>query len=317
MADFISGFWDLYVAGFIVFGLLLCLILMVANMTSQESGAPQLQGHVWDETLREYNNPLPRWWLILFVGTVLFAIIYLVVYPGFGSRNSTAPYKNDTGLRMEYAEEMRQAKTVYSLEKYAGNQNLAALAADKDAMATGQRLFLTYCTQCHGSSGKGSRGYPNLTDSDWLYGGDPETIKASIADGRAGVMTPFEGTLNKEQIEDVANYVLTLSGSKEKADPARAARGKPIFENPGNCALCHGVDGKGALAMATEMGSPGLAGLGGPNLTDDTWLYDDKLETIIEGITHGRNNAMPTWKHFLDDAKLNLLAAYVYSLSTK
>ncbi|MCL2644893.1 MAG: cytochrome-c oxidase, cbb3-type subunit III [Betaproteobacteria bacterium] len=309
MADFISGFWDLYVMGIVAFGLVLCLILMVANMTSQESGAPQVQGHVWDENLMEYNNPLPRWWLILFVGTVLFAIVYLVIYPGFGTRNSTP--EKETGLRKEYAEEMRQSKAAYSLEKYAGTQNLAALAGDKEAMVTGQRLFLTYCTQCHGSSGKGAYGYPNLTDDDWQYGGDPETIKATITEGRAGVMTAFGGTLNPEQITDVANYVLSLSGNKN-ADLARAERGKPIFEAPGSCSLCHGPDGKGALSMGPEM-----AGLGGPNLTDDIWLYDDKLETIIEGITNGRNNAMPTWKHFLDDAKLNVLAAYVYSLSKK
>ena len=305
MADFISGFWDFYVAGFVAFGLVLCLILMFANMTSQESGAPQVQGHVWDENLREYNNPLPRWWLILFVGTVLFSIVYLVIYPGFGTRNSTI--ERDTGLRKEYAEEMRQSK---GLEKYAGNQNLLALATDKDAMVTGQRLFLTYCTQCHGSSGKGAYGYPNLTDDDWLYGGDPETIKASIAEGRPGVMTPFEGTLNPEQITDVAHYVRSLSGLS--ADVDRAMRGKLKFEEPGSCSLCHAPDGKGALSMG-----PGFAGLGGPDLTDDIWLYDNSLETIVEGIAKGRNNAMPAWKHFVDDAKLNLLAAYVYSLSKK
>ncbi|MCL2590096.1 MAG: cytochrome-c oxidase, cbb3-type subunit III [Betaproteobacteria bacterium] len=310
MADFISGFWDLYVAGLVAFGLVLCLILMVANMTSQGSGAPQMKGHVWDETLREYNNPLPRWWLILFVVTVLFSIVYLVIYPGFGSRNSDTP-ERDSGLRREYAEEVRKGKETFSLEKYAGNQNLATLATDKNAMATGQRLFLTYCTQCHGSSGKGSKGYPNLTDNDWLYGGDPETIKTTIAEGRPGVMTKGSDLdLTPEQIVDVANYVLTLSG--KTADAARAERGKPLFEEEGKCALCHGKDGKGALAKGAA-----FAGLGAPNLTDDIWLYDSKLETIVDGITHGRNNAMPTWKHFLDDAKLNLLAAYVYSLSKK
>ena len=310
MADFISGFWDLYVAGLVVFGLILCLILMVANMVSQGSGAPQVKGHVWDETLKEYNNPLPRWWLILFLGTVLFSIVYLVIYPGFGSRNSTT-VENDTGLRREYSEEVRKGKETFGLEKFGGSQNLAALASDSQAMETGKRLFLTYCTQCHGSSGKGSKGYPDLTDGDWLYGGDPETIKASIMDGRAGVMTKGGDLgLTQEQAVDVANYVLTLSG--KAADAARAERGKPLFQDEGKCALCHGQDGKGALAKG-----PGFAALGAPNLTDDIWLYDSKLETIVNGITSGRNNAMPTWKHFLDEPKLNLLAAYVYSLSKK
>ena len=312
MADFISGFWDLYVAGFVAFSLLLCLILMFANMTSQESGAPQLQGHVWDENLREYNNPLPRWWLILFVGTVLFSIVYLVIYPGFGNRKSTP--ENDAGLRREYAEEIRQAKAApNNLEKYAGTQNLAALATDKDAMATGQRLFLTYCTQCHGSSGRGSKGYPNLTDNDWLYGSSPEVIRTSISEGRAGNMTPFKGVLSDAEIKMMADYVLALSkGKSEEPDYAQA---KGIYMQ--RCVTCHGVEGKGSFLSfeATDIGAP--------NLTDDIWLFGGDLETIIDGIKTGHNEPMPavkpmpTWKLFLDDAKLNLLAAYVYSLSKK
>lgn len=306
MADFTSSFWDLYVAGFVTFGLLFCLILMLANMKAQESGTPQVKGHVWDENLREYNNQLPRWWLFLFLGTVIFSIGYLVVFPGFGSRLSTK--EKDAGVRTEYAKEIKDAEGL-AVAKYKDANDLVALANDAEAMKTGKRLFLTYCSQCHGASAQGSKGYPNLTDKDWLYGGDPVTIRTTIAEGRPGVMTSFgDGTLNKEQIEDVANYVLTLSG--QQADAARAARGELIFKKPGNCELCHGEDGKGALAKGAA-----FAGLGGPNLTDDVWLYDSKLETIIEGITKGRNNAMPTWKNFLDDSKLNLLAAYVYSLS--
>jgi cytochrome c oxidase cbb3-type subunit 3 len=316
MADFISSFWDLYVAGFTAFGLVLCLILMFANMTSHKSGAaPQVQGHVWDETLKEYNNPLPRWWLILFVGTVVFSIIYLVIYPGFGNRKSTT-LENDTGLRKEYAEEMAAAKATVDqkLSKYKATP-LQTLATDKEAMATGQRLFLTYCAQCHASSGKGSKGYPNLTDNDWLYGGDPDTIKASITDGRAGVMTPFAGTLSKDQIEDVANYVRTLSGLS--ADNARAGRGKDVFTD--NCTVCHGPDGKGALSLGAAFGA-----LGAPDLTDDVWLFGNSLETIIEGVSKGRNagqgsleNSMPAWKEFLGEDKIHILAAYVYSLGKK
>jgi cytochrome c oxidase cbb3-type subunit 3 len=317
MADFISSFWDLYVAGFTAFGLVLCLILMIANMTPQKSGAaPQVQGHVWDETLREYNNPLPRWWLILFVGTVVFSIIYLVIYPGFGNRKSSTP-ENDTGLRAEYAEEIKKVNEAVgpTFAKYKG-MSLVALASDKDAMATGQRLFVTYCAQCHTSLGKGSKGYPDLTDNDWLYGGDPEVIKTSIADGRAGVMTPFAGTLSKDQIEDVANYVRTLS-SGLSADGARAGRGKDVFA--ANCAVCHASDGKGALSMGAAFGA-----LGAPDLTDGVWLYGDSLETIIDGISKGRNagpgsleNRMPAWKEFLGEDKIHILAAYVYGLGKK
>ncbi len=315
MADFISGFWDLYVAGIVAFSLLLCLVLLIANRTVQEAGAPKLQGHVWDENLREYNNPLPLWWLILFLGTIIFSVVYLVIYPGFGNRNS-ATAESDTGLRKEYAEEMNKAQKAYNLGKYQ-SMPLATLANDKEAMATGQRLFLTYCSQCHGSLGKGGKGYPNLTDGDWLFGGDPETIKASITDGRAGVMTPFGGTLSSDQIKDVANYVRSLSGLS--ADAARADRGKGVFA--ANCAVCHGPDGKGALSMGEAFGA-----LGAPNLTDNIWLYDNTEEAIMEGVRKGRNagpgsleSRMPAWKEFLSDseAKIHILAAYVYSLSKK
>ena len=319
MADFISGFWDLYVAGIAAFGLVLCLILLLANRTVEETGAPKLKGHVWDENLKEYNNPLPLWWLVLFLGTVIFSIVYLVVYPGFGNRKSTPG--NDTGLRAEYFEEMQKAQKDYNLGKYKG-ESLVALATNKEAMATGQRLFLTYCAQCHGSLGKGAKGYPDLTDNDWIFGGDPDTIKASIADGRAGLMPAFGAKLNGEEILDVANYARSLSGQKD-VDAARAKRGEVIFKGEGGyqekmglvCATCHG---------ATGAGVPGL----GPNLADNIWLFDSSEKTVVEGITKGRNDpeapgslksVMPAWKNFLSDAdaKIHILAAYVHSLSKK
>jgi len=314
MADFSSSFWDLYVAAFVAFGLVLCLVLLVANMTTQEAGAPKLKGHVWDETLREYNNPLPRWWLYLYVGTLVFSVVYLVIYPGFGDRRSTPD--NDRGLRTEYAAEVEKVNRATG-PIFARYQNtpVEALIADKDAMATGQRLYLTYCAQCHASSGKGSKGYPNLTDNDWLFGGDPESIRHSIADGRAGVMTPFGNVLNNEQIKDVAHFVRSLSGLS--ADDARRTRGAAVFA--ANCTVCHGPDGRGALSMGAVFGA-----LGAPDLTNGIWLYGSSEEVIIEGITKGRNvgpgsltNVMPAWKDFLDEGKIHVLAAYVYSLSRK
>ncbi|MDR2032796.1 MAG: cytochrome-c oxidase, cbb3-type subunit III [Azoarcus sp.] len=321
MADFINNFWNLYVSGLIAFGLLFCLVVLVTNMTSQESGEPKLQGHVWDETLREYSNPLPRWWLYLFWATVIFAVFYLYLFPGFGTWNSNA--ERDRGLRARYAQEIADAEAKYGplFEKYRKTP-VATLAKDPEAVATGQRLFLTYCAQCHGSLGKGSKGFPDLTDNDWLYGGDPETIKGSISDGRAGAMTPLGGVLNADEIKDVANYVRSLSNLSH--DAARAARGKEIFGGKGTCLTCHGADGKGAVAMGIAMGVPAMGLLGAPNLTDAVWLYGNSEETIIEGITKGRNsgpgsltNNMPDWKNFLGEDKVHVLAAYVYSLSSK
>jgi cytochrome c oxidase cbb3-type subunit 3 len=283
-------------------------------MTSREAGEPKLQGHVWDENLREYNNPLPRWWLYLFWATVLFAVVYLAIFPGFGNLNP------NRGARSQYASDMQKAETEYGprFAQYQGT-DLAALATNSDAVATGKRLFLTYCSQCHGSTAKGARGkeygFPDLTDGDWLYGGDPATIKASIEGGRAGVMTPFGQVLNSEQIKDVANYVRSLSSLD--ADGARVARGKEVFA--GNCAVCHGPDGKGSASLGE-----GFAALGAPNLTDGIWLYSNSEEAIIEGITRGRNagpgsvgNSMPAWKEYLGDAKVHVLAAYVLSLGKK
>ncbi|MDR2093260.1 MAG: cytochrome-c oxidase, cbb3-type subunit III [Azoarcus sp.] len=321
MADFISGFWNLYVTGLIAFGLLFCLVVLVTNMTSQSTGEPKLQGHVWDENLREYNNPLPRWWLYLFWATVIFAILYLYMFPGFGTwrSNPTDPAK-DRGLRAEYAKEVRLANKQYGplFEKYQAT-DLAILADDRDAVAAGKRLFLTYCSQCHGSAARGAKGksygFPDLTDSDWLYGGDPATIKTSIEGGRAGVMTAFGGTLNSEQIKDVANHVRAIAGLS--SDAARAARGKAVFDT--NCTVCHGPEGKGARSMGEA-----FAVLGAPDLTDGIWLYSNSEEAIIDGVTRGRNagpdsvtNTMPAWKDFLGDAKVHILAAYVYSLNNK
>jgi cytochrome c oxidase cbb3-type subunit 3 len=318
MADFISGFWNLYVTGLIAFGLLFCLIVLITNMTSQGAGEPKLQGHVWDENLREYNNPLPRWWLYLFWATVIFSIIYLYLFPGFGTWNSDS--SKDRGLRTEYAKEVAKAEKQYGpvFAKYQGT-DLAALSSDPNAVAAGKRLFLTYCSQCHGSAATGAKGksygFPDLTDSDWLYGGDPATIKASVENGRAGVMTAFGGTLNSDQIKDVANYVRSIAGLS--SDHARAARGRDVFAT--NCTVCHGPEGKGARSMGEA-----FAVLGAPDLTDGIWLYSNLEDAIIDGVTKGRNagpgsvtNTMPAWKDFLGDAKVHILAAYVYSLGNK
>ncbi len=176
--------------------------------------------------------------------------------------------------------------------------DLKAVAGDKTAMEMGKRLYLTYCMQCHGADARGAKGFPNLTDSDWLYGGEGDQVKQTIAEGRMGVMPPH-AQLGADTIKDLANFVRSLAGLPN--DSVRSAKGKEAFASAG-CLGCHGPDGKGMQAI------------GAPNLTDKVWLYGSSEATIVETITNGRQNKMPAWKSFLGDAKVHLLSAYVLSL---
>ena len=295
MSDFVSDFWNLYVVVIVVGSILACAVLLIVQGKATFTPGKTM-GHVWDETLEEYNNPMPKWWSWLFVITVVFALVYLALYPGLGKFPGVLGW---TSVGQYSAERERMDATVQPMyAKYQG-MDVKALAADKQAMETGKRLYLTYCMQCHGADGRGAKGFPNLTDSDWLYGGEPEQIMQTISEGRMGVMPPHV-QLGAETIKDLANYVRSLSGLPN--DSVRAAKGKEAFTSAG-CVGCHGVDGKGMQA------------LGAPNLTDKVWLYGSSEATIIETITLGRQNKMPSWKAFLGDAKDHLLTAYVYSLS--
>ena len=298
MSDFVSSFWNLYVMGIVAVSLLFCAFIVLANKKEKKGGPVEMHGHVWDETLQEWNNPLPRWWVGLFWATLFFSVGYLALYPGFGNFAGSYGWSS-TG---QYDKEMAAANDKYGpvFAKYQ-TMDIPAVAADPEAKAMGERMFQSYCAQCHGSDAKGANGkgfgFPNLTDADWLYGGEPAQIKQSIADGRMGVMPPF-AQLGGEGVKDVANYVRSLSGLA--ADSIRVQRGKDLFTQ--NCVACHGPDAKVNPAI------------GAPNLTDKTWLYGSKEETIIETVTKGRNNRMPAHKDFLGDAKVHLLTAYVYGL---
>lgn len=295
MSDFVSGFWNLYVVVIVLASILACAVLLY--MQGKATFTPgKTMGHVWDETLEEYNNPMPKWWSWLFVVTVIFALVYLALYPGLGKFQGVLGWSS---VGQYNAERERMDATVQPMySKYLG-MDVKALAADKQAMETGKRLYLTYCMQCHGADGRGAKGFPNLTDSDWLYGGEPDQIKQTIAEGRMGVMPPHV-QLGADTIKDLANYVRSLSGLPN--DSVRAAKGKEAFTSAG-CVGCHGMDAKGMQA------------LGAPNLTDKVWLYGSSEATIVETISLGRQNKMPAWKAFLGDAKNHLLTAYVYSLS--
>jgi len=295
MSDFVSGFWNIYVVGLVLVSVIGCGVFLWMQGSATHA-AGQTTGHVWDETLEEYSNPLPNWWRWLFYITIVFSLFYLAMYPGLGTYQGQFSWSS-VG---QYGGEMKKADEQYGpIFKKFQSQDILTVAANKDAKEMGQRLFLTYCSQCHGSDAKGAKGFPNLTDNDWLFGGTPEQIKESITKGRDAMM-PAKGLkpdLNGDQIKDLAAYVRSLSGLS--SDSVRAQRGKELFAPA--CGACHGPDGKGMLGLA-------------PNLTDKVWLYGSSEAEIVHGITNGRTNRMPAFGEFLGDAKVHLLTAYVYGL---
>jgi cytochrome c oxidase cbb3-type subunit 3 len=300
MADFTSGFWSIYITVLTILSVIGCAWLLWSQASFKAKlstdGKVETTGHAWDEGLEELNNPMPRWWMWLFSITIVFGCIYLALYPGLGNFAGKLGWTS----RGEYQEELKVADAEYGpLFAKFQNTDMKLLAADPQAKAIGQRLFLTYCAQCHGSDARGNKSYPNLTDGDWLYGGDPETIKTTLLKGRNGIMPPMGAAVGSDKdIDHVAHYVLSLSGSA--SDPIKASFGKEKF---GACVACHGAEGKGNPA------------LGAPNLSDKTWLYGGSVATIMETIRGGRNNVMPAFGEFLGEAKVHLLASYVWGLS--
>ena len=303
MSDFTSGFWNIYIVVLTLIGILGCGVLLWSQsryrivLKPGANAETQTTGHLWDEDLTELNTPMPRWWMWLFYITIVFSLAYLVLYPGLGDYAGSLGW-NSTGA---YQEELKQADAEYGplFAKYQ-QQELKAVAADPQARAMGERLFLTYCSQCHGSDARGSKGFPNLTDHDWLYGGEPDVIKTTILNGRTGMMPPMGAAVGSEKdVENVAQYVLGLSGAN--VDPIKSVLGRNKFV--ANCAACHGADGTGNPM------------LGAPNLSDRIWLYGGGPDTIMDTIRRGRSNAMPAFKDFLGEGKAHVLAAYVWSLS--
>jgi cytochrome c oxidase cbb3-type subunit 3 len=294
MSQFDSGFWDVYITVITVLSIVACAVFLKSQ--TRAAPAEKTTGHVWDEDLAEYNNPLPSWWRWLFYITIVFAVVYLILYPGLGSWKGTLGWSQVSQLDDELAAAEMKYGPLY--EKFS-RTDVAELAKNPDAMAMAQRLFLNNCAQCHASDGGGSRGFPNLTDRDWLWGGAPETIKATITEGRNGVMPPWGPALGDEGVKDVAHYVLSLS--QQTNDSLRRSRGEGLFKT--NCVACHGADGKGNQA------------LGAANLTDRIWLHGSGEYAIIETVKNGRTSQMPAHRNLLSPAKIHLLTAYVLSLS--
>jgi cytochrome c oxidase cbb3-type subunit 3 len=299
MSDFINTFWANYVAILTGLSIVACALLLIFTGKKKVIAASDnTTGHVWDEDLKEMNNPLPMWWVGLFVITIVFAILYLFLYPGLGQREGSLNWSS----RNQYDAEVAKAnEALQPLYARFDAMPVEELAKDGKAKAIGERLFMNNCAQCHGSDANGSKGFPNLTDGDWLYGGQPEQIKHTITKGRNGVMPPMAQAVgNADDVRNLANYVLSLSNSPH--DNVRAQLGKSKFVS---CAACHGPDGKGMQAV------------GAPNLTDKVWLHGWGEQSVISMINGGKNNLMPAQEGRLTPSQIHVLTAYVWGLSNR
>jgi len=299
MSDFTSGFWSLYVAGLTLAGILGCaLLLWLTSRKRVAATQDNTTGHVWDEDLTEMNNPLPVWWVGLFIITIVFGLLYLVAYPGLGSYQGELKWTTQAEYQKEIATAQKELEPLYA--QFAAKKP-EDLARDPNAMAIGERLFMNNCAQCHGSDARGSKGFPNLADGDWLHGGTPEKIKETITKGRIGMMPPMAAAVGSaDDVKNVANYVLSLSNGPH--DSVRAQLGKSKFTA---CAACHGADGKGNPA------------LGAPNLTDDVWLHGWGEQAVVAMVNGGKTNQMPAQEGKLTEAQIHVLAGYVWGLSHK
>jgi len=298
MSDFTSSFWPMFITVISVGGVIGCALLLwiTSKIKVTSPNGDNTNGHVWDENLREMNNPLPRWWVWMFIITIVFSLFYFAAYPAIGT------YAGKLGWTQvnQYEQEMEAAnKTIAPLYAKFAAMPIDQLATNPEAKAIGERIFMNNCAQCHGSDAHGSRGFPNLTDNDWIHGGSPEKISETLTNGRVGMMPPMAAAVGTEDdVKNVANYVLSLSNSDH--DATRAAAGKEKFAV---CAACHGADGTGNPAI------------GAPNLADNIWLHGAGEEAIIKRINEGKVNQMPAQGSKFSPEQIHVLTAYVWGLS--
>lgn len=298
MSDFTSSFWPIFITVITLGGIIGCVALLwyASRVKVSPNATDNTNGHVWDEDLREMNNPMPMWWVGMFIITVIFGLAYLFLFPGLATTDGKLGWTKVTQYEAEKARNNETIKPLFA--KYAA-MSIEDLAKDQAANDIGKRLFLNNCAQCHGSDAKGSKGFPNLTDHDWLYGGSGDRIKETIVEGRIGMMPPMGAALGSEEdVKNVAHYVLSLSGSMH--DSGRAGLGKDKF---GVCAACHGANGEGNQAI------------GAPNLTDNVWLHGAGEAAIIKRIHEGKMNQMPAWGEKFTPEQIHVLTAYVWGLS--
>ena len=299
MSDFTSNFWNLYVAGITIVSILACVLLLwFSGKAKAMTASDNTTGHTWDGDLREMNNPLPRWWVYMFVITIIFSAVYLALYPGLGNYKGSLGWTSAGQHKSEVDKGNAETAPLYA--KFAAMPP-EDVSKDVQAMAIGERLFMNNCAQCHASDARGNKGFPNLTDNDWLHGGTPEKIKETITQGRIGNMPPMGAAVGtSEDVQNLAQYVLSLSGSPH--DSVKAELGKSKFVT---CAACHGPDGKGMQAV------------GAPNLTDNIWLHGFGANAIVEQINKGKVNQMPAQNTLLTADQIHVLTSYIWGMSNK
>jgi len=295
-----SSGWSLFVIIVTIANILACVWLLrwttKPRAANEKIGGGADTGHVWDKDLREYNNPLPKWWLWLFYITVVFGLLYLAFFPGLGNFAGLGGWTQAGQYEQErQAVEKRAAALLAPLAALP----VAELVTNEQAMSTAHNLFQQNCAQCHGSDGGGAVGFPNLANADWQWGSDADSVVATIAGGRVAAMPPWAAVIGEPGVEEVVAYVQTLSG--QQADATKAAAGQVHFQTL--CVACHGADGKGNPL------------LGAPNLTDPVWLYGGDAATIKQTVMFGRNGQMPAWGDKLGEQRVKLLAAYVTKLA--
>ncbi|MCF6455390.1 cytochrome-c oxidase, cbb3-type subunit III [Pseudoalteromonas sp. MMG024] len=311
-----TTFWSIWVIVLTIACLAICFGLLVWNLKNYV-GVEENEtcGHEFDG-IEEINNPLPKWWTIMFFATFVWGVVYLILYPGMGNFKGVLDWTSsnqgvlniqeskdaviaNADKRVQLDKEMEAAEERFGpvFQQFA-KQDIKDLATNEEALEIGQRLFSQNCAQCHGSDARGGQGFPNLTDNDWLYGGSPEAIKQTLLHGRVAAMPAWIDALGEDGVKEVTAYVLSLSGRTVNQKDAAAGQAKFAM-----CAACHGMDGKGNYAF------------GAPNLTDNIWLYGGSQRAVEETLRNGRAGVMPAWKDILGEDKVHILTAYVYSLS--
>jgi len=293
----LNAFWNGFVIVLTLASVFGCWwLLQWTKGISNRDGGVGTTGHKWDEDLEELNNPLPRWWLYLFHLTIVFTLVYFVLYPALGNFGGVLGWSQESQYEQQAATASESQQEVYARFE---DLSPSELAANEEAMGVGRRLFANHCAMCHGSDGRGGAGFPNLADDNWEYGGDFETIKTTIAQGRTAMMPALGAALGETGVQEVIAYLQSLSGTPDQ--PGMVEAGQQKFMT--FCVACHGPDAHGNPA------------LGAPNLSDDTWLYGSSVETLTETLNQGRNGQMPAHADKLEDEQISVLAAYVQSLS--